>query len=98
MPRLESDAISAALTELPGWTLRDGKLYRVIVFKDFAAAFGFMSSMALVSEKQDHHPDWSNTYNRVTIELSSHDAGGLTERDFRWAKAANARLAMFAGQ
>lgn len=95
MPRLEPDEIDAMLKELPGWTLRDGKLYREIVFKDFVAAFGFMSSMALVSEKQDHHPDWSNTYNRVTIELSSHDAGGLTERDTRWAKAANARLALF---
>ena len=89
MPKLQPEDLQAALAELPGWTLREGKLYRVIVFDDFAAAFGFMASMALVSEAQNHHPDWSNTYNRVTIELSSHDVGGLTDRDVRWAKAAN---------
>lgn len=94
MPRLQPEEIQSALAELPEWTLREGKLYRVIVFKDFAAAFGFMASMALVSESQNHHPDWLNSYNRLTIELCSHDVNGLSQRDVRWAKAANVRLAM----
>jgi 4a-hydroxytetrahydrobiopterin dehydratase len=65
-----------------------------VVFADFASAFGFMTSMALVSESMNHHPDWSNAFNRVAIELSSHDVGGLTDRDVRWAKEASARIAV----
>lgn len=93
MSRMQADQINDVLAELSGWRLEDGKLKREVVFADFASAFGFMASMALVSEAMNHHPDWSNSYNRVSIELSSHDVGGLTDRDVRWAKDASARIA-----
>jgi len=92
MARMQAEQINDVMEELAGWLLVDGKLKREIVFPDFAAAFGFMASMAVISEAMNHHPDWSNTYNRVEIALCSHDVGGLTERDVRWAKEASARL------
>ena len=66
-----------------GWTLSDDgrSISRDFTFVDFAAAFGFMTRVALAAEKADHHPDWSNSWNRVSIRLTSHDAGGLTARD-----------------
>ena len=67
---------------LPKWEIRDGKLHREFKFDDFVSAFGFMSSVALIAEKMNHHPDWSNGYNKVVIDLVSHDAGGLSQRDF----------------
>ena len=75
--------------KLPGWTLAtDGKsIEREFRFPDFSAAWGFMARVALLAEKQDHHPDWSNTWNRVTIRLSTHDAGGLSARDVMLAEA-----------
>ena len=75
--------------KLPGWTLAtDGKsIEREFRFSDFSAAWGFMARVALLAEKQDHHPDWSNTWNRVTIRLSTHDAGGLSARDVMLAEA-----------
>jgi 4a-hydroxytetrahydrobiopterin dehydratase len=94
MARMQAEQINEVLSELSGWRLEDGKLKREIVFADFAGAFGFMASMALVSEAMNHHPDWSNVYNRVMIELSSHDVGGITDRDVRWAKEASARIAV----
>ena len=86
---LSPDERDAALAGLPGWTLRaDGKaMSRQFTFPDFRAAFGFMAQVALLAEKQDHHPEWANVYNRVDITLITHDAGGLTQRDFRLAKA-----------
>jgi 4a-hydroxytetrahydrobiopterin dehydratase len=93
MARMQADQINDVLTELSGWRLEDGKLKREVAFADFASAFGFMTSMAIVSEAMNHHPDWKNVYNRVEIELSSHDVGGLTDRDVRWAKEASARIA-----
>jgi len=93
MSRMQADQINDVLSELSGWRLEDGKLKREVVFADFASAFGFMTSMAIVSEAMNHHPDWTNVYNRVEIELSSHDVGGLTDRDVRWAKEAGARIA-----
>lgn len=72
-----------------GWTVVDGGLHREFEFADFVAAFGFMSSVALVAEKMDHHPDWSNSYNRVVVDLSSHDVGGITERDHELAGRIN---------
>lgn len=91
--KLDDSEILRALEALPGWTLRDGQLHRELRFPDFTLAFGFMSSMALVSEALNHHPDWSNVYNRVVIALHTHDAGGVTAFDLEWAKRAEKILA-----
>lgn len=87
--RLDDATVRARLAELPGWELADGRLHRSFAFADFSEAFGFMTRLALAAEKKDHHPDWSNSWNRVSIDLQSHDVGGITERDFALAKAAN---------
>ncbi len=92
MPLLEEDALQNALVELPEWQLNAGKLCREFLFGDFVEAFGFMSRVALLAETADHHPEWSNVYNRVTIELVSHDLGGITERDIKLAMAIDATL------
>jgi 4a-hydroxytetrahydrobiopterin dehydratase len=84
---LSDEQIAALLARLPGWSLDDGKLYRRFEFPDFVSAFAFMTRVALVAEKADHHPEWSNVYNRVEVRLTSHDAGGLTERDAALAEA-----------
>lgn len=92
MPRpvkLAADAVSAGLSELPGWSLKDGKLHRVFEFPDFTRAFGFMAAVATVAEKLDHHPDWTNVYNRVTVNLETHDQGGITELDLKLAAKMN---------
>jgi len=91
-PRLADAEVSARLAALPGWSLSGGRLRREFVFRDFSEAFGFMSRAALAAEKRDHHPDWSNVWNRVTVELWTHDAGGLTSLDFELA-AEMSRLA-----
>ena len=77
------------LAKLPGWELVDGRdaLQRSFSFADFKAAFGFMTQVALVAEKQDHHPEWFNVWNRVDITLATHDAGGLSKRDIALAEA-----------
>jgi 4a-hydroxytetrahydrobiopterin dehydratase len=72
-----------------GWSVIDGKLHREITFDDFSEAFGFMARVALLAEKADHHPDWSNSWNKVVIDLVSHDAGGLTDRDRALADSIN---------
>ena len=89
IPRLSDSEVAALLTELPDWTLRaDGKaLERSFKFADFNAAFGFMTRVALYADKHDHHPEWSNVYNRVEITLTTHDAGGLSARDAAMARA-----------
>lgn len=69
----------------PGWELVDGKLHRELRFDSFVEAFSFMSAVALVAEKMDHHPAWSNVYDTVTIDLWSHDAGAVTDRDHELA-------------
>ena len=78
-----------ALLELPEWNLREDKqaITRKFNFADFNEAFGFMTRVALVADKQDHHPEWANVYNRVEITLTTHDAGGLSQRDVTMAKA-----------
>ena len=75
--------------ELPDWQLLAGRdaITRRFLFKDFAEAWGFMARVALLAEAQDHHPEWFNVWNRVDITLSTHDAGGLSERDIRLARA-----------
>jgi len=86
--RLTEAQREAALTALPAWILRpDGlAISRDFKFADFNAAFGFMARVALAAEKADHHPEWSNVYNKVHITLTTHDAGGLSERDVELAK------------
>lgn len=85
--KLSQDAREAALTTLPDWTY-DAKadaIAREFGFKTFSEAFAFMTRVALLAEKADHHPEWSNVYNKVAIRLSTHSAGGLTERDIALA-------------
>ena len=91
--RLSGDHVSARLRSLPGWTLNNGKIHRVFEFPDFVAAFGFMTAAAHVAERLEHHPDWCNVWNRVTVDLSTHDAGGLTELDFALAERMEALAA-----
>ncbi|MEZ5855646.1 MAG: 4a-hydroxytetrahydrobiopterin dehydratase [Hyphomicrobiaceae bacterium] len=87
--RLSDDAVKAALSRLSGWTMVDGReaITRSFTFKDFNAAFGFMTRAALIAEKLDHHPEWRNVWNRVDVVLATHDAGGLTELDFKLAQS-----------
>jgi 4a-hydroxytetrahydrobiopterin dehydratase len=79
----------AEITAPEGWELVDGRLHRELSFADFSEAFAFMTRVALAAEKADHHPDWSNSWNRVVIDLVSHDAGGLTDRDVELATRIN---------
>jgi 4a-hydroxytetrahydrobiopterin dehydratase len=80
------DAIAAALRDLPGWELRDGCLHREIELADFRSAFAFMTRVAFEAEDLNHHPDWSNVWNRVVIDLATHSAGGVTEFDMELAR------------
>ena len=89
-PRLTEAETASLPSTLPGWDVKPGGLVRQFRFADFSAAWGFMSRVALLAEKHDHHPDWTNVYNRVEITLTTHDAGGLTGRDVALAKAINA--------
>jgi 4a-hydroxytetrahydrobiopterin dehydratase len=86
-PRLGEAELRAGLARLPLWELHDGKLRREFALRDFSEAFVFMTRVALLSEKADHHPDLSNSWNKVVIELTSHDAQGLTRRDLDLAAA-----------
>lgn len=79
--------LPATLAALPGWTVEDGKLRRSFVLADFAAAIAFMVRVAFDAERLDHHPNWSNVYNRVEVTLWTHDVGGLTDRDVALATA-----------
>ena len=87
--RLTADARKQALGGIPGWTDVQGRdaIGKTFVFKDFNQAFGFMTRAALVAEKMDHHPEWTNVYKTVTVVLTSHDAGGVTRRDIELAEA-----------
>ena len=90
--RLADAEIAAALAGLDGWSRVTGReaISKTFKFADFSAAFGFMTRSALHAEKLDHHPEWTNVWNRVDVTLSTHDAGGLTKLDFALAKAMNA--------
>jgi 4a-hydroxytetrahydrobiopterin dehydratase len=94
VPQLTEAECGEALAGLPEWHLRDDKLAIVRRFKlgDFSQAFAFMTRVALIAEKRDHHPEWSNVYNRVEITLTTHDAGGLSRRDVEMAGAIDALL------
>ena len=84
--KLSEDEITSRLSEVPGWQLADGKLQKTFTFGSFVEAFGIMASVALLAESMNHHPDWSNVYNRVTIGLNTHDVGGISDLDFTLAK------------
>ncbi|WP_342361101.1 4a-hydroxytetrahydrobiopterin dehydratase [Terrarubrum flagellatum] len=90
--KLEAAARKDALASLNGWREVDGRdaIAKTFTFKDFNEAFGFMTRVALVAEKMDHHPEWSNVYKTVEVTLSTHDAGGLTELDVKLAKKMDA--------
>ena len=87
IPPLTEDEVRSGVAALPDWSLtQDGKaIERAFKFKDFVGAFGFMTRVALLAEKADHHPEWSNVYNRVDIRLTTHDCGGLSKRDLALA-------------
>lgn len=97
VPVLTETAISAALTTLPSWSIDKGKLFRQFSFRDFSEAFGFMARVSLLAEKQAHHPEWFNVYKRVDIWLTTHDAGGISERDVKLARAIDRLLTSTAG-
>lgn len=82
MDVLGDDEVQERLAGLAGWSVADGGLHRELTFANFNEAFGFMARVALIAEKLNHHPDWSNSWNKVVIDVVNHDAGGLTELDF----------------
>ncbi|WP_420640356.1 4a-hydroxytetrahydrobiopterin dehydratase [Candidatus Poriferisocius sp.] len=86
---LSDEEITAGLADLPGWERRDDKLHATFTFADFSEAFGFMSRVALVSERLFHHPEWSNVWSTVDIAITNHAAGGLTELDLEFARRVN---------
>src|SRR6266567_2796277 len=90
--RLSAEARKSALAPLPGWSETPGReaIGRTFAFTDFSEAFGFMSRVALVAEKHDHHPEWRNVYKTVEVVLATHDAGGVTRLDIHLAKTMNA--------
>ena len=83
--KLSKQEIAAGLCKLDGWSVVKGNQHHTFKFKDFKQAFGFMKRVAQAANRMDHHPDWSNAYNKVTIDLSTHSAGGLTKNDFELA-------------
>jgi len=88
--KLTDVEIESRLAGLTGWAIVDGKLHRDFQFKDFVSAFAFMTGVALIAESKNHHPEWFNVYNKVVIDLTTHDAQGITSLDFELAAAANA--------
>jgi 4a-hydroxytetrahydrobiopterin dehydratase len=88
--KLSDSQVREELADLEGWALADGKLRREFKFADFVRAFGFMTSAAIEAEKLNHHPEWSNVYNKVTVNLVTHSAKGITELDFKLAKKLDA--------
>ncbi len=91
--KLGDDAVKEKLGSLDGWSLDDGKLHRDFKFRNFVEAFGFMTSVAIEAEKMNHHPEWFNVYSKVCVHLTTHDAGGITELDFKLAEKMNALAA-----
>ena len=87
--KLSDAEIKSRLAELDGWQLENGKLHRELKFADFSEAFGFMARVALAAEAMNHHPEWFNVWSTVRIDLTTHDAGGISTRDFDLAKKIN---------
>jgi 4a-hydroxytetrahydrobiopterin dehydratase len=94
---LSPQEIEQELKALPGWKSLGGKLRRELRFPSFQEAFAFMTGAALVAERMNHHPEWSNVYNRVVVELTTHDAGGITQNDMEFAKKAEGIAALLQG-
>ena len=89
MQKLTTDEVSSRVDQLEGWTVDNGVLKKDFGFKGFTTAIEFMNRLVPIAEKLNHHPDWSNSYNRVTISLTTHSAHGITKNDFTFAKAAD---------
>ncbi len=87
--KLSSEQIENELKNLDGWTIKNGKLHKDFQFDDFNQAFGFMTRAAMHIEKMNHHPEWFNVYNKLSVELMTHDAGGITQNDVSLAKILN---------
>lgn len=87
--KLTTDAVKIAMNEVDGWSMVDGReaIHKTFTFKNFVQAFGFMTQSAIIAEKIDHHPEWFNVYKTVEVTLATHDVDGLTELDFKLAKA-----------
>ena len=92
LQKLTPTEIQSHLSELDGWKLEDGKLFKEVLFPDFPRAFGFMASIAVVAEAMNHHPEWYNVYNKVRFWLTTHEAGGISNNDIALAKKINAFL------
>lgn len=90
--KLTDEELQRELNTLTDWSLRDGKLFRAIRFVNFSATFSFMTQVALMAEKADHHPEWFNVYNRLDIWLTTHDADGISQRDIDMARAIDTLL------
>jgi 4a-hydroxytetrahydrobiopterin dehydratase len=84
--KLSTEEIERQLREMPAWSVENAKLHREFRFADFVHAFGFMATAAIAIEKMNHHPEWCNVYNRVVVDLTTHDAGGISQRDFDLAR------------
>ena len=92
MIKLSESVIEEKLKNLPGWSVKNEKLYKEFQFNDFNQAFGFMTRAAMEIEKMNHHPEWFNVYNRITVELTTHDAGGITDNDVNLARILNSLI------
>jgi 4a-hydroxytetrahydrobiopterin dehydratase len=86
-PKLSDADVAAALKQVPGWSVKGAKLHREYAFEDFTHAFAFMAGAATVIEKLNHHPEWFNVWNKVRVDLVTHDSNGITQRDFDLAQA-----------
>ena len=92
MMRLSETEITEELKKLEGWVIKDNKLHKEFQFDSFNQAFGFMTRAAMEIEKMNHHPEWFNVYNRITVDLTTHDAGGITNNDINLARILNSLI------
>jgi 4a-hydroxytetrahydrobiopterin dehydratase len=90
--KISHKEIEKELKDMPGWTIVEGKLHKEFQFNDFNRAFGFMTRAAMHIEKMNHHPEWFNVYNKLIVDLTTHDAGGITENDIKLAKTLNSLI------
>ncbi len=86
LTKLSDSEVRRRMQAIPAWEVKEGRLVRTFEFADFVAAFAFMAAVALIAERMEHHPNWSNAYNRVEIALNTHDVGGISSNDFELAE------------